>query len=140
MRLNSVAALCVAGLMLAGCTQALMEARETYGGVEIKSFTIDGDDAYRIFDRADLSQLVITPSLANAAAMGAVRGVTLGIVETLPRGNRFEPAVLGYLASTGRQGCRIVSSDLVQQPQWEFKYDCPPPMPVVAAPVIRKKR
>lgn len=75
----------------------------------------------RIFDRPDHGHLMITPTIAKSAALGAGAGITLGIwkpgMETSPMQN----AAKHWLDSTGRK-TTITSGKLLVKPQWEFTY------------------
>lgn len=116
------------GLALAGCSSGAQYAMREYSGVSAVPFTVEDDDVYRVFDKPAESRLMITPSIAKAAAMGAVGGATMGIADVSGIKPTYERAAVAYLASTGRH-CRIVDGYLVQRPQWEFKYDCRPTSP-----------
>ena len=75
----------------------------------------------RIFDRPDHGRLMVTPTVARAAALGAGSGITLGIwtpgMDPFP----MQAAAQHWLNSTGRNAT-ITSGKLLAKPQWEFTY------------------
>jgi hypothetical protein len=107
-----------------------------YTGVEVKEIEIPGDDVYRIFDKPAANKMMVTSSLSSAASQGFAQGLTFGAVNAAPPKPRYEAAAIAWLKQTGRESCRIVDGYLIQQPQWEFKYNC---VPISAAPAISPK-
>lgn len=100
-------------------------ARETYAGIEVQHIQM-ADDTYRVFDKPEIGQMMITSSLGSAAGQGLVTGATLGIVTDAPPLPRYEAAAKAWLTKTGRPNCRIISGYLLIRPQYELKYDCRP--------------
>lgn len=136
------AAAAACALALAGCGAGRQYVINEYSGVELKSFAIEGEDTYRIFDRPAANRLMITPSLSKIMAAGFAQGASMGGIDGMdvigPK-PMFEKATLGYLASTGRT-CRIIDGYIVAKPQWEFKYDCSVPAAVApAVPQVKKR-
>jgi hypothetical protein len=114
-----------AALMSAGCTMGYMAS--TYGALSDAVWTdIDYEgETYRIFDRKDLSKVMITASLSSAALNGAVRGATFGGVNIDDDQPRYTKAATVYLAKDRiAQTCKILEGKLLVSPQWEFAYLC----------------
>lgn len=135
------AAVGACALMLAGCGAGAQYAMSEYSGVEVKSFALEGDDIYRVFDKPASNKLMITPSFGKAMMAGAAQGATFGAVDamdTIGPKPMFERATVEYLKSTGRT-CRIVDGYVVIKPQWEFKYDCSLPV-AETQPAAKQKR
>jgi hypothetical protein len=128
-------------LTVGGCGAGVQYAMNEYSGVGVKSFDVEGEDTYRVFDKPAANRLMITPSLGKAMGAGFAQGATFGgidAMDTIGPKPTFEKAALGYLASTGRS-CRIIDGYIVVKPQWEFKYDCALPV-VPNQPVAPAKR
>lgn len=123
MRMVVGAAVLAACAIASGCSAGMQYAMENYKGTEAVPFAIEGDDVYRVFDKPQDNRLMITPSLAKITAAGAISGATLRTVDVVGHKSKFEGAALAYLKSTGRT-CRAVSTELIERPQWEVKYDC----------------
>jgi hypothetical protein len=99
----------------------------TYGAfsnVERSEFDYQGE-TYRMFDRKDLSKVMITPSLGTAAANGFVRGATLYSVNLDNDEARYKSVAVAFLAKERMQEiCSVTESKLLITPQWEFVYLC----------------
>lgn len=123
-------------LALGGCVSgpAIDYIKAEYTGVAVQLHTTP-DDEYRIFDKPEANKLMITPSLAKASGIGVVQGATYGAVNQSHFTKPWADAAASYLTSTGRT-CRIVSTELLMNPQYEVKYDCSAP----AKPAPRAKR
>lgn len=68
--------------------------------------------------------LLLTVSIGNAAAQGAIQGVTLGIAETSPAYQRWKAAAQWVVAPVG---CTVEDlRPLDMETTWEFAYRCPP--------------
>lgn len=127
-RLGQIFAPLIVALPLCGCAggQAMQYAMSEYGGVPVQTHAT-AEDNYRIFDKPESGKLMITPSMAKAAAGGLVAGSTLGLADANEALTRpMTVAAQSYLASTGRQ-CRITATELIVKPQYEVKYDCSQP-------------
>jgi len=98
---------------------------QTYDSSTIRSdFDYQGD-TYRIFDRKDLSKVMITPSLGSSALNGVARGATLFAVNVDDDKTRFTDVAVAYLAKDRTpQICKILEGKLLVTPQWEFVYLC----------------
>jgi len=97
---------------------------ESYGSVPIVDFP-KGHDTYRIFDKPAEGRMMITPSLGTAAAGGFLKGATLGISGPVSNGAVYREVALEFLAKSGRT-CQVNEGYLLMDPQWEFRYVCPP--------------
>lgn len=108
-----------------GCSFGYM--LENYGAMTpvIRSdFDYQGE-TYRIFDRKDLSKVMITPSLGSAALHGAARGATFGGVNIDDDQTLFAQVASAYLIKDrAAQLCKILEGKLLTTPQWEFVYLC----------------
>jgi hypothetical protein len=131
---------CILGSLAGGCTSGVQYAVSEYTGVEVKQIEVPGDDTYRIFDKPAANKMMVTSSLASAASQGFAQGLTFGAINAAPPKPRYEAAAIAWLKETGRESCRIVDGYLIQQPQWEFKYNCVPASApaVVAAPAAKR--
>lgn len=125
-----VAAL-VCAASVAGCGGASYVLDE-YAGVTPVMFA-QPDDTYRVYDKPAQNKMMVTPSIGAAALQGAGQGLSMMSADFTSPKPVFERVTLAYLASTGRDNCRIIDGYIVLKPQWEFKYDCSPP-PAPAAP------
>lgn len=107
---------------LVGCAQ-LDYAMTEYGGIKPLQFAYSGK-TWRIFDRPADGRLMITPTVGDAAAAGAVEGMTLGLSGNASGSEGvFHSAALAYL-KTRSKSCKIYNGALVINPQWEFFYEC----------------
>lgn len=106
-------------LLLSSCGNLGYIVKE-YKGVKVIHHKAP-DMEVRIFDRPDRGHLMITPTVAKAAALGAGTGITLGLwapgMDPFP----MQTAAKHYLDSTGRK-TTITSGKLLVRPQWEFSY------------------
>ena len=111
---------------LSGCgTMGYMMG--TYGATSdaVRSDFDYQDSTYRIFDRKDLSKVMITSSLGDAALHGAARGATFGGVNIDDDQTRFSSATSAYLVKDRpMQSCKVLDGKLLMTPQWEFVYLC----------------
>lgn len=115
----------VTALIMTGCGMGYMVS--TYGAFsDAKWSDIDYDgETYRIFDRKDLSKVMVTASLGSAALNGAARGATFGGVNIDDDQPRYTKATLAYLAKDrSSQSCKVLDGKLLVTPQWEFVYLC----------------
>lgn len=117
---SAALAACVAG-------PAIDYIKAEYTGVPVKLHTV-AEEEYRIFDKPEANKLMITPSLARSAGIGAAYGATYGAADQSTFTKPWSDAAESYLASTGRT-CKILSTELLMRPQYEVKYDCAPPAP-----------
>ncbi len=107
---------------LAGCG-GINYAMEHYSGVDVQQFA-SGGTTYRIFDKPDENRLMITPTLGNAAAAGAIQGGTLGISGS-PLGPQGEYRLASQaFLDARRQGCKVTDGSKILHPQYEFFYAC----------------
>ncbi|WP_319533268.1 hypothetical protein [uncultured Cohaesibacter sp.] len=86
-----------------------------------------GDHAYRVFEHPDEDAIMTTPPVGGAMVMGAAKGLTLGLANTMPPEKVHEAAARKYLDENGRAHCSITKGYLVAEPQYEFSYDCSRP-------------
>lgn len=113
-------------MTVAGCSPAMQYARSEYQGVDVQEIAVPGDDTYRVFDKPSAGKMMITSSIGFSARQTIAQGTTFGTVGGFNPKPRFEAAAVAWLKGTGRETCRITDGYLLQQPQWEFKYDCGP--------------
>lgn len=108
------AAMCL--LTLAACGEGVQYAVDTYRDVPLAEFT-DTVDRWRIFDRPDLSRMMVTPSIAAAAVQGATLNATA------PTEAAALAAAQGFLSSTSRN-CQATSVTIVAMTLYEATYTC----------------
>ncbi len=114
--------------LLSGCAAGgLSYIMETYTAQPV-SFEYGGTSGanpkpYRIFDRPALSRLMITPSLAEAVGLGAIQGLTYGLINAESPSVVYRDAARAYLASTGRTCTTGEAVELVDI-QYEVSYTC----------------
>lgn len=98
---------------------------KTYDSTATRSEFDYQDETYRIFDRKDLSKVMITPSLGASALHGAARGATFGGVNIDDNQTLFTNVTTAYLAKDrSTQLCKVLEGKLLITPQWEFVYLC----------------
>lgn len=97
---------------------------KTYGDVEKTEIGHDGY-TYRIFDRKDLSKVMITPSIGQALRGGAIKGATFGGINIQDDKGRFTSVANDYLGKENpAKICDVKSGKMILDPQWEFVYLC----------------
>ncbi|WP_314188787.1 hypothetical protein [Paracoccus yeei] len=107
---------------LSGCG-GLGYAINNYSGVPIEKFAANGK-TYRIFNKANESRLMITPTIADASAAGAIQGATLGLSgDVLGPQGEFRMAAQEFLDAR-QKGCVIADGAKIVQTQYEFFYRC----------------
>lgn len=95
---------------------------QAYSDVPVQQVTTQYD-TFRVFDKPAENRMMVTSSLASAAAQGFTGGLLLNPTVTATPKPVFEEAAQAYLKQTGRN-CKIVDGYLLVNPQWEFKYSC----------------
>ena len=94
--------------LLTGCGN-LGYIIKTYDSTTTRSDFDYQDETYRIFDRKDLSKVMITPSLGSSALHGAARGATFGGVNIDDNQTRFTNVATAYLVKDRTtQLCKIL--------------------------------
>lgn len=117
---RKIAAL-VACATLAGCGENWAYVGQTYADEPPTRYQVDGR-TWRIFDRPAIDRMMITPTLGDAAAAGAVKGATFALApDYFSRDEHFRPAAAAYLAT---RGCTITRGRLLINTQYEFEYEC----------------
>lgn len=113
--------LLLAGLALAlsGCG-GMQYVNKTYGNVPVEDVAANNSQ-YRIFHRADIKKIMVTPSIGNAALSGLT---FYGYDPT--RGDGMKVACESYLNSKGMKDCTVVRGEEVISGQVEFNYSCEP--------------
>lgn len=113
------------GIVLVACASCteINYAGTHYSDISPVKFQYAGK-TWRVFDKPSEGRLMITPSLGDAAAAGAIEGLTFGL-----SGNASGPEGAFHSASAAfleqRSGsCRITNGALIIDPQWEFFYSC----------------
>ncbi len=97
---------------------------KTYGDVDKTEYDHDGY-TYRIFDRKDISKVMITPSIGQSFRSGAIKGATFGGVNIQDDKGRFTGVANGYLTKeNATKLCEVKSGVMILDPQWEFVYIC----------------
>lgn len=136
MKTFKIFAVAFACLAVSGCAGASYVMNE-YDGIKPVDVKMP-DDTYQIFDKPNAQKAMITPSMATAVEIGAMRGLTWGIGDFDVPKPRFEAAVVQFLANGGRK-CEIKDGYKVLDIQWEFRYSCaletPPALPLPMKPV-----
>jgi hypothetical protein len=89
--------------------------------VDSGSGPVDMARHYRIFDKPDENRLMITASIGDAVAIGAVRGLIK--IDTNSPVAVYKEAALDWLRSRGRD-CRAVESSELIRLQYEIRYAC----------------
>lgn len=98
---------------------------DTYDSRSVKGDFEYQDATYRIFDRKDLSKVMVTPSIGSSMGNGFVRGSTLGAVNLHDDITRFTSVASAYLAKDrANQLCKVIDGKMLISPQWEFIYLC----------------
>jgi hypothetical protein len=116
----------LAALALSGCGN-MGYVMKTYNSVDNTEFDYGGH-TYRIFDRKDLSKVMITPSIGQAIRGGAIKGATFGGLNIQDDKGRFTSVATTYLQKERpAETCEIKSGELILDPQWEFVYLCVKP-------------
>ncbi|MCF3973929.1 hypothetical protein [Paracoccus salsus] len=90
-----------------------------YSGIKPVSFVANGS-TWRVFDKP--GSLMITPSIAAAAASGLKDGAALGTTQTI-KGQDYQDAAAVWLAGKGPD-CRITSGGQLIPAQWQFLHTC----------------
>lgn len=107
----------LAGIVaLSACGEGVQYAAETYRDVPLAEFS-DTTDTWRIFDRPDLSRMMVTPSVGAALIDGAALNTTA------PSEAQALAAAQGYLASAAPE-CRVISVRVVATTLYEAAYTC----------------
>lgn len=114
-------------IALSGC--AGLGGAMQYSDTKPVHFVHDGS-TWRIFDKPGERRLMITPTVMDAAASGAIGGATFGIAGDpftgrsagIPR-NKFSAAADAWVKRHGAS-CEITSEHLLVTPQWEYEYAC----------------
>ncbi|MBS0233463.1 MAG: hypothetical protein JSR99_08245 [Proteobacteria bacterium] len=109
------------GIGVSGCA-SMNYIMQAYDGVPVQQVATQYD-TFRVFDKPAEGRMMITSSLASAAAQGFAGGLLLNPTVTATPKPVFEEAAQAYLKQTGRN-CKITDGYLLVNPQWEFKYSC----------------
>ncbi len=105
---NVVVATLVVGF-IGGCAQSRYVMSEYDGVPKVTQSMSDGD--YEIFDKSELSRLMIRTS--HMIFSGEVGG------------KPYKSAVERYLSETkGRKGCEVNDGKVIYNKWWEFNYKC----------------
>jgi hypothetical protein len=116
-------AMTAAVLVLSGCGK-MGYVMDTYGSVDNTEIDFEGY-TYRIFDRKDISKVMITPSIGQAMRGGAIKGATFGGLNIQDDKGRFTNVAKAYLEKERpSELCEVKSGEMVLDPQWEFVYLC----------------
>lgn len=118
--MRNLMVLAVLGVSACG---GLNYAMTNYSGVETVHFANNGK-TYRVFDKPEEGRLMITPTIADAAAAGAIQGATLGISgNPLGPQGEFRIAADAFVKSKNKS-CTVTDGALVVSTQYEFFYTC----------------
>ena len=90
----------------------------TYGKTPVEKIDVN-DSTYRVFHRADLQKVMVTPTIAKSMASGASM---FGYDPT--KGPGMQMAVEKYLDQAGYKDCTITRGKEVTTNQVEFSYQC----------------
>lgn len=102
---------------------------KTYSDVEKTEFDFE-DNTYRVFDRKDISKVMITPSIGQSLRGGAIKGATFGGLNIQDDKGRFTSVATAYLKKERpSELCEVKSGEMILDPQWEFVYLCNSPTP-----------
>jgi hypothetical protein len=113
----------LATLVLSGCG-SIGYVMNTYGSVDNTEIDYEGH-TYRIFDRKDISKVMITPSIGQAMRGGAIKGATFGGLNIQDDKGRFTNVATAYLQKDRpSEICEVKSGEMILDPQWEFVYLC----------------
>ncbi len=119
----SILAVAISTSTLFGCAN-MGYVINTYGGMDHSEIEHEGY-TYRIFDRKDLSKVMITPSLGQSIRGGAIKGATFGGVNIQDDKGRFTGVAIDYLNKENpAKLCEVKSGEMILDPQWEFIYLC----------------
>jgi len=108
---------------LAGCTSTGGMGRMNTYKFPVHKVALDGD-TYRVYDHKTDNALMVSPGLGKIVAVGATKGATLGMVNTMTPEQKLRAAAQKHLNDTGRTNCTIVRGGLLQQPMYEFWFEC----------------
>lgn len=96
---------------------------ERYGSVKAVAFQ-HGGSTWRVFDKPEEGRLMLTPSIGDSAAAGAIEGVTLGMADNpLGPNKRYSDAATAWILRHGGT-CRLTAGRVILHPQFEFDYSC----------------
>lgn len=109
---------------LAGCTSTGGMGRMNSYKFPVHKVEVDGE-AYRVYDHKTDSSLMVSPGLGKIVAVGATQGATLGMVNTMTPEQKLQAAAQKHLNDSGRSSCKITRGGLLQQPMYEFWFECP---------------
>lgn len=113
-----------AAVGLSGCAN-LNYAMDEYGQTPMVLYE-HRDKTYRLWDKPDQNKMMVSSNLGAAAGDGFMTGLTFGIVSAYPGEPTMRSVAEGYLAGKQRK-CTVAIGTLIQQPQWEFRYQCQAP-------------
>ena len=110
--------------ILSGCvTSESMARRSSYRQTVIH--VAMSDDTYRLYEHPTDNSLLVSPSIGKIMSIGAAKGATLGLADTMTPEQKLEAAARQHLAATGRTNCRITRGYMLQKPLYEFWFECP---------------
>lgn len=115
----------ITSLAISGCSFG--HIIENYGAFSpvVRSDFDYQNESYRMFDRKDLSTIMITASLGSAMTNGAVRDATFGGLNPDDDQTRYSNVASAYLAKDRPDKlCKVIEGKLLVTPQWEFVYLC----------------
>lgn len=108
-------------VVLAGCS-SLGRAME-YRDAPVAQFVVQGQ-GFKVFQHPDEPALLIQLYVADAAARGFVRGMTMGVADTTPDYDRWKAGAEWMVRPAG---CEVRDLKPVHYGStWEFTYVCPP--------------
>lgn len=90
----------------------------TYGKTPVEKIDVN-DSTYRVFHRADLHKVMVTPTIAQSMASGASF-----FAYDPTKGSGMQMAVEKYLNQAGYKDCTITRGKEVTTNQVEFSYQC----------------
>lgn len=96
---------------------------ERYGSVKAVAFQ-HGGSTWRVYDKPEEGRLMLTPSIGDSAAAGAIQGATFGMADNpLGPNKRYSDAATAWIAQHG-ESCRLTAGRVLLHPQFEFDYSC----------------
>lgn len=110
--------------VMSGCAADLPRKSAEYGIAfeEVKT----QDATFRVYEHPSKKTLAVSSTLAGAAGAGFVKGLTFGIANVLPSQGAYEEAARKYMDKyPALASCRITRGYLLQEPVYEFVFECP---------------
>lgn len=108
----------------AGCASKELIAKSSEYGVTHERIETEYGK-FNVYEHPDDSRLAVSSTMAGALGQGIAKGLTFGAGNILPSEGSYQQAAEAYLAKHDVfAGCRITNGYLLQEPIYEFTYEC----------------